>query len=201
MKRFSMAAAAALMSAGVATSAQAQWLKAPVLVFQPGIVTANVISKPTGSTTVSGANIRFTMVIPTASPHFNGVMGTQFFPNGLKGSHDNRPIFYYGGIIPLAPVNSMTQGFFNASIDPLGVYAPSGYSSGNNDFPYAHEFVIELAIIANVGAKMMSNMGFFSNLGLYLLFDQGITHQGDDKFNPTMLYGVTFPIAPWPASK
>jgi hypothetical protein len=196
MKRFSMAAAA-LMSAGVATTAQAQWLKAPVLVFQPGIVSANVISKPTGSKTVSGANIRFTMVIPTASPHFNGVMGTQFFPNGLGGSHDNRPIFYYGGIIPLAPVNSMTQGFFNASIDPLGVYAPASYGTR----AYSHEFVVELAIIANVGAKMMSNMGFFSNLGLYLLFDQGITHQGDDKFNPVMLYGVTFPIAPWPASK
>jgi hypothetical protein len=197
MKRFSMAAAAALMFAGVATSAQAQWLKAPVLVFQPGVVTSNVISAPSGSTSESGLNIRFTMVVPTVSPHFNLVMGTQFFPNGLGGSGVNTPIFYYGGIIPIAPVNSMTQGFFNASIDPLGVYAPAGYGTR----PYSHEFVMELALIANVGAKMMSNMGFFSNLGIYLLFDQAITHVGDDKFNPVLLYGVTFPIAPWPASK
>lgn len=203
MKRFLMAAAAALMSAGVATSAQAQWLKAPVLVFQPGIVSANVISATDDADAVHGANIRFTMVVPTASPHFNLVMGTQFFPNGLGGSGFNAPIFYYGGIIPLAPVNTMTQGFFNASIDPLGVYAPASYGTR----PYSHEFVIELALIANVGAKMMSNMGFFSNLGVYLLFDQGLTHvardsNGDkDYFNPVLLYGITFPIAPWPGSK
>jgi hypothetical protein len=93
----------------------------------------------------------------------------------------------------------MTQGFFNASIDPLGVYAPAGH--GNAGYPYSHEFVVELALVANVGAKMMSNMGLFSNLGVYLLFDQGITHQGDDKFNPVLLYGITLPIAPWPGSK
>jgi hypothetical protein len=196
-----MATAAVLMSAGVSSQSQGQWLKAPVLVFQPGIVSANVISAPDGADAIHGANIRFTMVVPTVSPHFNLVMGTQFFPNGLGGSSDNRPIFYYGGIIPLAPVNTMTQGFLNASLDPLGVYAPSGYSEGVDDFPYAHEFVLELAIIANVGAKMMSNMGFFSNMGVYLLFDQAITHVGDDKFNPVVLYGITFPIAPWPGSR
>ena len=204
MKRLLTVAAATLMTAGVASSAEAQWLKAPVLVFQPGIVTANAIS-PTddNADAVSGFNVRFTMVVPTASPHFNLVMGTQFFPNGLDGSHDNTPIFYYGGIIPLAPVNGMTQGWLNASIDPLGVYAPAGYGTR----PYSHEFVLELALVANVGAKMMSNMGLFSNAGLYLLFDQGLTHRpkdanGDkDYFNPVMLYGITIPIAPWPGSK
>lgn len=197
MKRFLLATAAVLMSAGVSSQSQAQWLKAPVLVFQPGIVSANVISAPDGADAIHGFNVRFTMVVPTVSPHFNLVMGTQFFPNGLGGSGANEPIFYYGGIIPLGPVNSMTQGFFNASIDPLGVYAPAGYGTR----PYSHEFVIELALIANVGAKMMSNMGFFSNMGVYLLFDQAITHVGDDKFNPVVLYGITFPIAPWPGSR
>jgi hypothetical protein len=203
MQRFVKVAAAAALVAGVSASAEAQWLKAPVLVFQPGIVTANAISAGDDDDAIHGFNVRFTMVVPTSSPHFNLVMGTQFFPNGLGGSGANTPIFYYGGIIPLAPIGSMTSNFINASINPLGVYAPAGY--GNR--PYSHEFWIELALTSNIGQMMMPNMGFFSNLGVYLLFDNQITHapldeEGDrDLFRPVLLYGVTLPIAPWPASR
>ncbi|HVE78874.1 MAG TPA: hypothetical protein VNA89_08440 [Gemmatimonadaceae bacterium] len=203
MQRFVKVAALAALAAGVSASAEAQWLKAPVLVFQPGVITTNVISAPDDADSESGFNVRFTMVVPTAAPHFNLVMGTQFLPNGLGGSGINAPIFYYGGIIPLAPVTGMTQNFINASINPLGVYSGANYGSR----PYSHEFYIELALVANVGAKMMANMGLFSNLGLYLLLDQQITHiqedaNGDkDRFNPVVLYGLTLPIAPWPGSR
>jgi hypothetical protein len=195
--------ALALLFAALARPAEAQWLKAPTLVFQPGVITANAISAPEGSDAISGLNIRFTTVIPTATPYFNLVMGTQFLPNGLDGNKDNRPIFYYGALFPVTPINNAQQ-FLTVLVNPLGVYANRRAEPTKRT--YTHEFVLELALIANIGQTMMANMGVWSNLGAYLLFDQQITGlaedaSGDtDRFNPVILYGVTLPIAPWPGS-
>ncbi|HVE78875.1 MAG TPA: hypothetical protein VNA89_08445 [Gemmatimonadaceae bacterium] len=196
----STTALAVLLAAALARPVEAQWLKAPTLVFQPGVITANVISAPDDADAISGFNVRFTMVVPTASPLFNLVMGTQFLPNGLDGNDDNRPIFYYGGIIPVGPINAYQQ-FLQVLVNPLGVYA---MRRSEGERQYTHEFVLELALIANVGKYMMPNMGVWSNLGAYLLFDQQITGlaedaNGDtDRFNPVVLSGLTLPIAPWP---
>jgi hypothetical protein len=212
MKRLWMAATVALVSAGAGSSAQAQWLKAPVLVFQPGVVTANAISPPEldispapgiqrgKNSSASGVNVRFTMVVPTASPNFNLVLGTQFQPNGLDGNRNNNPSFYYGAIIPVSVVGDISHAWLSLSIDPLGVYAPQSYAS---PFPFTHELFLEGALVVNVGSKMMANMGPWSGLGVYFLWDQQLTHPprnvdgGRDYYSPVLLYGLTIPIAPW----
>lgn len=211
MSRFVMAAITALGFSGLAAPVQAQWLKTPILLFQPGVVRANAIS-PTeidvnpgpgvqrdSPYPTSGLNIRFTMVVPTAAPNFNLVFGTQFLPNGLDGNHNNQPGFYYGAIIPVGWVGTLSRSWLSFSIDPLGVYGPSSYSS----HPYSHELFLEGALVLNVGSKMMANMGPWSGLGVYFLWDQQITHaprnvDGDrDHFAPVLLYGLTLPVAPW----
>ena len=205
MRTFTKFAVAAAIVAGMTGTASAQtssggFFRAPVLLAQPGVVTAGAVSCD-DCESVSGFNARFTVVVPTASPWFNLVMGTQFQPNGLGGSKDNRPGFYYGAIIPVALLGTATQGWLSLSIDPLGVYGPSGADASSR--PYAHEFFLEAAFVLNIGSKMMQNMGPWSGLGVYFLVDQQITHlpedaEGDtDRFNPVLLYGLSLPIAPW----
>jgi hypothetical protein len=161
------------------------------------------------------------MVVPTTTPWFNLVMGTQFQPNGLGGDKNNRPGFYYGAIIPVALIGTATQGWLSMSIDPLGVYGSGLGASARidentgallaNNRDYGHDFFLEAAFVLNVGSKMMANMGPWSGLGVYFLIDQKITHtkvrvvdatgatvsEETDRFNPVLLYGVTIPIAPW----
>ena len=203
MKTLTRFAAAAVLVAGTSGTAMAQssqgFLHPPVLLAQPGVVTVNAISAPAGVNSSSGFNVRFTMLVPTSTPWFNFVLGTQFQPNGLGGSGFNAPGVYYGAVLPVALLGRMTSGWLSLSIDPLGVYAPASYGSR----PYSHEFYLEGAFVLNVGTKMMQNMGPWAGLGVYFLVDQQMTHLPYDAsgkrdyFTPALLYGLTIPIAPW----
>jgi hypothetical protein len=178
----------------------------PAFVLMPGVVVAPLFSgigSGDKGPTKTYFNARFMTVVPTRSPYFQLVAGAQFEPNG---DHDadfrvNAPNLFYGAIIPIAPLTRATNGFFSASIDPLGLYSLGGGGSGRD--LYGHDFVIEGALVANVGQKMMTNMGFFSSTSLYFLLDQVVTHQkytdeNGDEFNdywhPVFLAGVTIPI-------
>lgn len=199
MNRFVKVGAAAVLLAGTAGTASAQMLKSPVFVFQPGVVTVNAISAPTGVSSSSGFNLRFVTVIPTASNYFSLVFGTTWQPNGIGANTGaNAPGFFYGGIIPIPIVGSASTGWLSLSIDPLGLF--HGVSYGTH--AYSHDFVLEGALSLNVGNKMFPNMGAWSNLGIYFLVDQQLTHMKDasgksDYWNPALLYGVSLPIAPW----
>jgi hypothetical protein len=204
-------AAGAAAAVVLPTAAAAQWLKTPVLLFQPGGVRANAISPTEVDTDPGpgirrdspypsrGTNVRFTLVVPTASPRLNLVLGTQFQPRGLSRNRNNQPSFYYGAILPVTWVGELSRGWLSFSLDPLGVYAPASYGTR----PYAHELYIEGALVLNVGSKMMARMGPWSGLGAYFLLDQQLTHVprnvdgASDYFTPVMLYGLTIPIAPW----
>jgi hypothetical protein len=193
-------AAGALVVAIAAPAGAQGYLKSPVFLAQPGIVTTNVISAPAGSTRESGFNVRFTTVIPTNTSYLNFVAGVQFQPNGVGDKQANQPGFYYGAILPVALVGRASQGFLSLSIDPLGVYS----LGGGNEFPrrlYGHDFFLEGALVANIGSKMMASNSPWSGLGAYLLLDQQMTHVGSDKFNPVFLYGLTLQIAPWGKGK
>jgi hypothetical protein len=208
MRTITKFAAAAVFVAGMTGTASAQqmssggFFKAPVLLAQPGIITVNAVSVPEGGPDESSSafNVRFTVVVPTASPWFNFVTGMQFFPNGLGIQEANDPILYFGGILPVALLGNMSQGWLSLSIDPLAVYAPGG---GGSFRDYGWDFVLEAALVVNIGSKMMADMGPWSGLGVYFLVDQGITHpavdiNGDkDYWNPALLYGLTIPLAPW----
>ncbi|HKG94460.1 MAG TPA: hypothetical protein VKA84_21280 [Gemmatimonadaceae bacterium] len=200
MKRFVQSAAGLLLfAAGAGAQENSAFFKPPIFVFQPGIVTANAVSPTVKDADVlSGLNVRFMTILPTAAKYFLGVAGVQFQPNGVGGNKNNSPGFFYGGLIPVPIVSTATQGWLSFSLDPLGVYGPSGYSS---DHPYSHEAFLEGAFVLNVGSKMMKDIPMFAGVSAYFLVDQQLTHpaqdaQGkNDRWNPVLLYGVTVPIA------
>lgn len=218
MNRFTKLTVGAMMLAGAAGPALAQdnmgggsFIKPPVFVLQPGLTTDNVISKPNGAgDSESGFNLRFVTVIPTSSRYFNFVAGTGFHPNGTqRNTANNLPVFFYGAIIPITFVDKYSGGNLSLSFNPLGAFIPGGGNDSKHF--YGHDFVAEGALSLSLGKMMMSNMGYWSGLGVYFLVDQKVTHptkyldnngkEQTDRFNPTLLYGLTLPIAPWPGSK
>ena len=189
-----LAAAPAL--AGAQETQSTSFFKAPVFVLQPGGVTSNAISAPDGSESVTAFNARFATVVPTASPWFSGVFGAQVATGGNAGT----PGIFYGGIIPLRFANTMSGGFLDVSLDPLGVTTFGGKNIGGSGF--GTFFFLELAFNLQIGRMMMADMGqTWSGTGIYFLIDQQISgslprdENGDkDRFRPVLLYGLSIPI-------
>lgn len=194
MRRFvNYAVAVTLFAAPALASAQSAdngtFVKAPIFVLQPGVVTVNAISAPSGADTKSYFNARFAVVLPTATPWFSFVAGTQIQPNAPSAA----PAIFYGGIIPIAPISTATNGMLGLSIDPLGVTTGGG-TKGTN-------FYLEGALSLAIGKMMMANMGpTWAGTGVYFLVDQQMTRLpkdasgNTDRFNPVLLYGLTIPI-------
>lgn len=172
------------------TTASSPILKAPVFLIMPGGLTTCSISCPDGDSN-SDFNARFQTVIPTATPWFALVAGAQW---GWADSSAHGPLGFFGGIIPLVPLNDVTRGWLSFSIDPLGVTSGPG-ARGTN-------FVLEGAAVLNLGAKMMKAMPVFRGLGLYFLVDQQLSRvprdaNGDkDYWNPALVWGGLLQIAP-----
>jgi hypothetical protein len=170
------------------------FFKSPVFLFMPGIVTVNAISAPEGVDSESELLLRFQTTLPTATPWFTPVFGTQWAPRGFGPAFDNSLTFFYGFVVPIIQPE-LTNGYLSITIDPLGVYSAGG---GNTAKPYGHDFFLEGAAVFSVGSMLMpQSTSPFSKLALYFLLDQRITHTGGDDFNPVLLYGLALPIAPW----
>lgn len=167
-------------------------LKAPVFLLMPGGLTSCSISCPADESNTD-FNARFQTVIPTATQWLSLVGGLQW---GWADEDAHGPIGFFGGIIPIVPLNNATQGWLSFSIDPLGVTAGPG-SRGTN-------FVLEGAVVLNLGAKMMKAVPVFRGFGAYFLVDQQLSRvprdlDGDkDYWNPVLLWGGLLQIAPWP---
>lgn len=199
MRRFvNYAATLAFLAAPAVAGAQemehTSFFKAPVFVLQPGGVTANAISAPSGLNSTTAFNARFATVIPTASPWFAGVFGAQV----ATGGHAGTPNIFYGGIIPIVPISTATSGMLGVSFDPLGVTTFGGQTTrAGGTFFYG-----ELAVSLAIGKMMFANMGpMWSGLGAYFLVDQQISgplprdENGDkDRFRPALLYGLNIPL-------
>lgn len=177
----------------------------PAFVLMPSAVIAPVFSGigPNKGPTKAYFNARFMTVVPTRFPYFQLVAGAQFLPNGPHSAdvRFNDPNLFYGAIIPIAPLTRATNGWFSASVDPLGLYSLGGGGSGRD--LYGHDFVLEGALVANIGQKMMTNMGFFSSTSAFLLLDQVLTHtryfdesgaEQHDYWHPVIVTGVVIPI-------
>ena len=197
MRRFvNYAATLAFLAAPAVAGAQemehTSFFKAPVFVLQPGGVTANAISAPSGLNSTTAFNARFATVIPTASPWFAGVFGAQV----ATGGHAGTPNIFYGGIIPIVPISTATGGMLGLSIDPLGVTTAGGSKNTN--------FVLEGALSLAIGKMMMANMGpTWAGTGVYFLVDQQIGRNDyidvngvkqTDNFRPALLYGLSIPL-------
>jgi hypothetical protein len=188
--------AAALMLAAISGTASAQrdssgkFLKPPVFLLMPGGLTTCVISCPANKSRTD-FNMRFQTVIPTSTSWLSFVAGAQWgwFKNDAHG-----PLGFFGGIIPIVPLNNAVDGWLSISVDPLGVTSGPG-NDGTN-------FVLEGAAVAPIGAKLMSKVPALHNMGLYFLVDQQLTNlprdaNGErDHWNPALVYGVFWQIAP-----
>jgi hypothetical protein len=198
MKALKLTATAALLLAAVTGRAAAQddaskqttFLRPPVFLLMPGGLTTCTISCE-GASSRTDFNMRFMTVIPTSTPWLQFVGGLQW---GWFSENAHGPIGFFGGIIPIIPLNNATQGWLSISFDPLGVVTGPG-SKGTN-------FVAEGAAVLNIGSKMMPTAPIFRRLGLYFLIDQQLTNvsrnaNGNrDYWNPALVYGVILPIAP-----
>jgi hypothetical protein len=196
MKTVTLTATAALVLAALSgtTSAQSaskdKFLKQPVFLIMPGALTTCVISCPAGKSRTD-FNMRFQTVIPTSTSWLAFVAGAQWgwFKNDAHG-----PLGFFGGIIPIVPLNNALDGWLSISVDPLGVTSGPG-SNGTN-------FVLEGAAVAPIGAKMMSNVPLFNKVGLYFLIDQQLSNLprdasgNKDHWNPALVYGAFWQVAP-----
>jgi hypothetical protein len=199
MRSVRFVAAALVLGAALAGAAAAQdstarspLFKSPVFLIMPGGLTTCSISCPADESKTD-FNARFQTVIPTATQWLSLVGGLQW---GWADSSAHGPIGFFGGIIPLVPLNNATQGWLSFSIDPLGVTAGPG-ARGTN-------FVLEGAVVLNLGAKMMKAVPVFRGFGAYFLVDQQLSRVGRDEngdkdyWNPALVWGGLLQIAPWP---
>jgi hypothetical protein len=135
--------------------------------------------------------MRFQTVIPTRESWLAFVAGTQW---GWFRDEAHGPLGFFGAIIPIVPLNNKLDGWLSVSFDPLGVTSGPG-TGGTNLF-------LEGALVAPIGAKMMSTAPFLNKLGLYFLVDQQMTNLpldaagNRDHWNPVLVYGVLWQLAP-----
>ena len=173
-------------------------LGAPIFVLQPGLITTNLINPPTvmGVTAESATelNLRFFTLIPTPSKYLALVAGTLWSPTVDGGG---APVFVYGGAVPLHFIGDRTGGWLTIAPDLIGLYGPSSDPANPG---WEHNLLVELAILLNVGPKLLPKAPApISGMSLYVLFSQFLT--GPNDFNPVMQYGISIPLAPWPKSK
>ncbi|HEY2065042.1 MAG TPA: hypothetical protein VGG84_03715 [Gemmatimonadaceae bacterium] len=187
---FVLAIASDTVSAQTAGATHEGFLRPPVFLLMPGALTTCVISCEAGSSRTD-FNARFQTVIPTSSSWLSFVAGAQW---GWASASAHGPIIFFGGIIPIVPLNNATNGWLTISFDPLGAAAGPG-GKGTN-------LVAEGAAVANIGAKLMPNRPVLRSLGAYFLVDQQLTNVPTDAngrkdhWNPTLIYGLALQIAP-----
>jgi len=204
MKRHALVAtltiiASMLSLALLTTSAAAQdttskkpMIGAPSFSILPSGLTTCAISCDTGDSKTD-FNARFQAVIPTATPWLAFVAGAQW---GWADDSAHAPAAFFGAVVPIVPLNDLTNGWLSFSVDPLGVAGGPG-GKGTN-------FVLEGAVNLNLGAKMMKAAPFLSGFGAFFLVDQQLSRvsrdaNGDkDYWNPALVWGAFFQIAPWP---
>jgi hypothetical protein len=196
MNTATLTATAALVVAALNGTMSAQrdtsgkFLKTPAFLLMPGGLTSCTISCPANQSRTD-FNMRFQTVIPTSTSWLSFVAGAQWgwFKNDAHG-----PLGFFGGIIPIVPLNNALNGWLSISFDPLGVTSGPGTNATN--------LVLEGAAVAPIGAKMMSNVPLFNKAGLYFLVDQQMTNlprdaNGErDHWNPALVYGLFWQIAP-----
>jgi hypothetical protein len=136
-------------------------------------------------------NVRFQTVIPTSTPWLALVAGAQW---GWFSDSAHAPLGFFGGIIPIVPLNEALNGWASISLDPLGVSAGAGSKNTN--------FWLEGALVSPLGAKLLPKAPAFHEMGVYFLVDQQFTNVprdldgSRDYWRPVLVYGVYWQVAP-----
>jgi hypothetical protein len=176
--------------------------RAPVLLLQPGMLSADFVSAPTGYPSTSGFNLRFSTLLPTGSKWWTLIVGASVTPYGTSGvtpRSTNTPVLFVGNVFPGIPARR-TGGWFDLHFPMYLTYSYGGGGPRNREI-YGRDFVAEAALQFYVGDKVLRDLGpTFGRLRLYLMVNQLMTPNEDptsgktDRFNPMALYGLTLPI-------
>jgi hypothetical protein len=166
------------------------------------MLTADFLSAPDGFPATSGFNLRVATRVPTASKWWTFLVGASATPYGTTGitpRNNNTPVIFAGNIFPLLS-ERRTGGWLDLELPVLITYSYGGGGLRNRDL-YGRDFVAELTVQANIGPKVLRDLGPpFSNLRVYFLLDQTLSPNEDpntgntDRFNPVALYGITIPV-------
>ena len=198
------------LTAGLASTASAQFIKAPEFAFEPGLISVNTVSPPAGFPPGTGFNFRFLVRFPTSSTRrVNFLLGARFAPYGTSngGTFDNEAAIFYGIDIPILD-DAWTRGWLTANV-PLFFSYQQGGGGNKNQRPFGQDIVAEAAFAVPFGQKLLRDIGpVWSRLGLYLRIDQNLTpnnytiigvggeelHFRADRWSPSFQYGVVIPL-------
>lgn len=167
-------------------SSETGFFRAPVFVFQPGIVHSFSAGAPTEF------NARFVTALPLALERTTlvGIIQWTPFADNAAGGKANSPTFAYGPVI-----NIVNSKYWSFDFDGLFAYGPA--ATGTSD--YTHKFLLEGDLFLKVG-NMMKAKGQLNSLSLYGMFGYVLTElPSGTKARDRMflLAGLSLPLAPW----
>jgi hypothetical protein len=194
-RRVGIVAALTLARLASAQNTSGSFLKAPVFVFQPGVVVTDFLDAPSGTSSSTDFNFRIVTAIPTAIQRTTLVGIVQWTPfakvpigNGRKFT-TNAPSFVYGPVI-----NLINTAPFSFDFDVLGSFSPAARAERQS---YTHKLVLEGDAVLKIGSMMMSNpRSRWRQLGLYAFLANVATGLPDDASHWVLLIGLTLPLAP-----
>lgn len=177
-------------------------VRPPELRLQPGMLSADFVSAPSGFPATSGFNLRFSTLVPTSSRWWTLIVGASVTPYGTSGvtpRSTNTPMLFIGNVFPGVSARRM-GGWLDLQFPVYLTYTYGGGGEHNSQI-YGRDFVAEAALQVHVGRKVLRDLGpGFSRLRLYAMLNQVLTPNEDpssgktDRFNPMALYGLTIPI-------
>jgi hypothetical protein len=192
MKRITTIAAVTLALVMASSSALAQSIfKAPVFVFQPGLVTSNFLDAPEGADSQTEFNFRVVTAIPTTLPRTTLVAIVQWTPFAETGNFKtNAPGFVYGPVFSLFNTN-----YFGLDFDVLGAYGPA--AEEDDESQYTHKLVLEADAFFKIGKMMMgTKTSRWTSVSLYGFLANVATGIPSEASNWVLLTGLSIPIAP-----
>jgi hypothetical protein len=194
MKRFTMIAVAMLALVVTSGSAGAQgFFKAPVFVFQPGLVTTDFLDAPEGANSNTEFNFRVVTAIPTTIPRTTLVAIVQWTPFAeVEGTSfkANAPGFVYGPVFSVLNTN-----YFGLDLDLLGAYGPA--AEEDDESAYTHKLVLEADAFFKIGKMMMgTKTNRWTSVSLYAFLANVATGIPSEASNWVLLTGLSVPIAP-----
>ncbi len=189
-----------LLALGLAGPLAAQ-AGSPVLLFQPGMMTADFVSVDDGEPATTGFNLRFATVVPTSQRWLTLIVGANVTPYGTSGAsrrNTNTPQLFVGNVFPVL-TSGHTAGWLSVDVPLLLTYSFGGGGERNLRV-YGRDVVVESAVTLHLGQKILRAFGGpLSRVRAYALLDQTLTPnrnlaQRIDRFNPVAFYGITVPF-------
>ena len=172
------------------------------LLLQPGMLSADFLSPPEGSTSTTGFNLRVAALVPSSSRWFTFIVGGSVTPYGTSGisiHNNNTPIFFAGNVFP-GFGEGRTKGWLSLQLPLVLTYSYGGGGPHTRSL-YGKDIVAEAAFSVHLGRKVLRDLSSpLSRLQVYFIFDQSLTPNEDpasgrtDRFNPVAQYGITLPL-------